>query len=837
MKTIALFILFAFVIIIKADETGYANKMSFKQGDTLELHISTTIDPFYIQIFKFNAVDSLVTTITTIPGGVQTYSDSSYYYGCNWPVSYSLVIPDTWLPGAYYAEFPTSVGSKDVIFFVSPKVRGSYSKILYLASANTWEAINPIGGKSLFNYNSSNGERAYKVSFLRPGRGYGGYPEFYQNEEFFVRWMYKNHINYECAVNYDIHSDSSLLSNYTVMAIAGQSEFWSYPERIETENFVKSGGNLIILSGTTCWWQARYEDNGNTLVCYEDPTLDPLTGVVDSLVTTNFSQPPVNSPENSMTGLSFLAAGYVNNGSLLPASAGYGGYTVYNHHSWVYNGTGLMEGEDLGYEEAIVGNATDGGLFNFVNGIPAFTGTDGSPTNFMVLGLSPAYSTWGFNPIPRATFGIVHKQGGGTVFNAATNNWSLGLDSNYYVQKITKNVFDKFSANKFPPDIVSWTPFNVETDFIQSENIPLNKRNFLRVDTSKVNLSVNAVDPYSGTVSYQWLLNNLPAGNSSTLSVNNSQFSSLNKVNKIKALVYNSFDTSAISWNYFNTQLAVYSDPVTNVNINSTYLYRINIFNSYNDSLTITAPGAPSWLSVTSDGELKGTAPASMGVFPITIIVTNNHAQADTQSYVLNVNDPNFILPVELVSFTGSYANNSVSLKWQTATESNNFGFGIERSSDKTSWAEIGFINGNGNSNSTKYYTYADKNVAGNGTYYYRLKQTDKDGQFKYLNTINIDIKNIPTSYALEQNFPNPFNPSTRIRYALPAESNVTITIYNVIGETVKELSQGVQPGGNYEVNFNASGLSSGVYFYTLHGTSIDGKQNFLNTKKMIVMK
>jgi hypothetical protein len=825
-----------FLSILKADETGYVNKISITQEDTLKLYISTSVNPFSIQIYKYNDVDSLVTTISTIPGGLQSYPDSSYYYGCNWPVSYSLVIPISWLPGVYYAQFPTSVGSKLVLFMVSPKVRGSYSKILYLASANTWEAYNPIGGKSLYTFNSTDTIASYKVSFQRPGRAYTGYPEF-SLELPFVRWLYRNHINVECAVNYDIHSDSSLLSIYKVMVIDGHSEYWSSPEKTETQNFVTNGGNLIILSGNTCWWQVRYENNGNTIVCYKDPTVDPYTGVIDSLVTYNWHLSPVNSPENYMTGLSYLGAGYVNDGSILPASAGYGGYTVYNHHSWVYNGTGLMEGEDLGYSDAIVGDETDGGLFNFVNGIPAFTGTDGSPTNFMVLGLSPAYSTWGFNPIPRATFGIFHKQGGGTVFNAATNNWSLGLDSNYYVQKITKNVFDKFTANKFPPDIVSWTPFNVETDFIQSENIPLNKRNFLRVDTSTVNLSVNAVDPYNGTISYQWLLNNLPAGNSSTLSINNSQFSSLNKVNKIKALVYNSFDTSAISWNYFNTQLAVYSDPVTDVNINSTYLYRINIFNSYNDSLTITAPGAPSWLSVTSDGELKGTAPAAMGVFPITIIVTNNHAQADTQLYVLNVNDPNFILPVELVSFSGSYANNSVSLKWQTATESNNFGFCLERSSDKISWAEIGFINGSGNSNSTKYYTYADKNVSGSGTYYYRLKQTDKDGQFKYLNTINIDIKNIPTSYALAQNFPNPFNPSTRIRYALPAESNVTITIYNVIGEKVKELSQGVQPGGNYELNFNASGLSSGVYFYTLHGISIDGKQNFLNTKKMIVMK
>jgi hypothetical protein len=652
MRTSLLFILvLTFLSLLKADETGYVNKISLTQGDTLKLYISTSVNPFSVQIYKYNDVDSLVTTISNISGGIRAYPDSCYYYGCNWPLSYSLVIPTSWLPGVYYAQFPTSVGSKSVLFMVSPKVRGSYSKILYLASANTWEAYNPIGGKSLYTYNSSNGVASYKVSFQRPGRAYTGYPEF-SFELPFVRWLYRNHINVEYAVNYNIHSDPNFLSNYKVMVVDGHNEYWSNPEKTETQNFVTNGGNLIILSGNTCWWQVRYENNGNTIICYKDPSVDPLTGIIDSLVTYNWPLSPLNSPENNMTGLGYLSAGYVNDGDILPASAGYGGYTVYNHHSWVYNGTGLMEGEDLGYSDAIVGDETDGGLFNFVNGIPAFTGTDGSPTNFIVLGLSPASSTWGFNPIPRATFGIFHKQGGGTVFNAATINWSLGLDSNYYVQKITKNVFDKFTANKFPPDIVSWTPFNVETDFIQNENIPLNKRNFLRVDTSTVNLSVNAVNPYSGTISYQWFVNSLPAGSGSTLHVNNSQFSGQNKVNKIKALAYNSFDTSSISWNYFNTQLSIYSDPVTNVNIHSIYLYRINIFNNYNDSLTITAPGAPSWLSVTSDGELKGTAPGSVGSYPIKIIVTNQHAQADTQSFYLSVVDPSIIVTTYQLNIT-----------------------------------------------------------------------------------------------------------------------------------------------------------------------------------------
>ena len=826
-------------------ESAYVNKMSVFRGDTIEFHISTLRSPFQLSIFKYNNTDSLIATINNIMGGERTYSDSSFYYGCNWPVSYSMVIPEDWLPGVYYAQFPTNEGSKSVVFFVKPRAPGSYSKILYLASANTWHAYNPVGGKSFFNYNSINGVRANKVSTQRPGRAYGGFPEFF-SELPLIRWLNRNNINIECAVNYDLHSNPVLLNNYNTLVINGHSEYWSYPEKIQAENFIKNGGNIIILSGNTCWWQVRYEDNGNTLVCYENPASDPLKGVIDSLVTTNFRLSPVNSPENTLTGLSFIAGGYVNNEIMLPASDGYGGYSVCNHHSWVYNNTGLMDGDEFGYSEAIVGNAVDGGLFNFINGIPVLSGTDFSPTNFRVLGFSPAYSTWGFTSTPHATMGYFHKPGGGSVFNAATINWSLGLDNNYYVQTITKNVFDKFVSNKLPPDIISWTPYNPVTGFIHHENIPLNKREFLRKDNSSVNFSVTAEDPYGGQVSYQWLINNNPSGSGSTLNVTDYQMSYLNKRNKITALAYNNLDTSAITWNYFNTELALCSDPPESVNLNSRYCYKIYIFNYFNDQITTTFTG-PSWLTLNSSGELTGIAPGSTGSFDVSIITANQHAQADTQTFILTVVDPDFPLPVELSSFSGKCRNGNIELTWTTSTELNNAGFEIGRMSRNykqpgtTGWIKIGYVTGSGNSNSPKNYSYLDKNIPDNGIYSYRIKQIDKDGKYKYSNPITVEVRNIPQSYSLEQNYPNPFNPSTKIKYSLPFESNVRLVVYNAIGESVKELVFQEQKPSYYEVNFDAAstscGLSSGIYIYSIKAVSSDSKNNFLSVKKMVLMK
>ena len=130
--------------------------------------------------------------------------------------------------------------------------------------------------------------------------------------------------------------------------------------------------------------------------------------------------------------------------------------------------------------------------------------------------------------------------------------------------------------------------------------------------------------------------------------------------------------------------------------------------------------------------------------------------------------------------------------------------------------------------------------AAGNSTYV-RTKIIP-DGGILTLNkrikpTGVVDVNSAPRIYSLEQNYPNPFNPSTRIRYSIPFESNVRITVFNILGEAVRELTNGMHGVGTYEVSFNSLGISSGVYFYSVAATSIDGKQSFRETKKMIVMK
>jgi hypothetical protein len=89
----------------------------------------------------------------------------------------------------------------------------------------------------------------------------------------------------------------------------------------------------------------------------------------------------------------------------------------------------------------------------------------------------------------------------------------------------------------------------------------------------------------------------------------------------------------------------------------------------------------------------------------------------------------------------------------------------------------------------------------------------------------------VPYNFQLSQNYPNPFNPSTIIRYSVPERSKVTLKIFDITGRELLTLLNGEINAGNYEINFNASKLPSGVYFYTLRSNS------FASTKKMLLLK
>ena len=169
-----------------------------------------------------------------------------------------------------------------------------------------------------------------------------------------------------------------------------------------------------------------------------------------------------------------------------------------------------------------------------------------------------------------------------------------------------------------------------------------------------------------------------------------------------------------------------------------------------------------------------------------------------------------------MVSFDAIIVDDAILIKWSTATEVNNYGFEVERRIDKGEFEKIGFVEGHGNSNSPKEYNFLDEGIS-YGSYAYRLKQIDNDGTFEYSDIIEVDAGNIPDGFVLEQNYPNPFNPSTVIKFALAESQQATLTVYDILGNEIAQLfNETAEAGKIYEIEFNASALSSGVYYYLL---------------------
>ncbi len=269
--------------------------------------------------------------------------------------------------------------------------------------------------------------------------------------------------------------------------------------------------------------------------------------------------------------------------------------------------------------------------------------------------------------------------------------------------------------------------------------------------------------------------------------------------------------TQTVTWNVANTNIA----PVNCANVNillsvdggQTYPF-VLASNTQNDgSETVTLPD-----NQTNTARIKVEA------------VDNVFFDISNVNFAITT-----AIPVELVSFTALVVDNGILLSWSTATETNNAGFTIERGTDSENFSEIGFIAGKGTTTETQIYSYLDNSVK-TGKYYYRLKQTDYDGTFKYLNVVSAEV-GLPTKFVLEQNYPNPFNPTTKISWQTPVAGWQTLKIYDALGNEVTTLVNEFKEAGVHELEFDASNLASGIYLYKLTAG------NFVQTKKMILNK
>jgi len=208
----------------------------------------------------------------------------------------------------------------------------------------------------------------------------------------------------------------------------------------------------------------------------------------------------------------------------------------------------------------------------------------------------------------------------------------------------------------------------------------------------------------------------------------------------------------------------------------------------------------------------------------------------------------NSVVPVELVSFSANISDNSVTLNWVTATELNNSGFEIQRLQNRNieqssewipseqNWETIGFVPGFGTTSESHTYSFVDNlTLNHNQTLFYRLKQIDFNGSSTTYNYIEVSIP-MPDNFVLYQNHPNPFNPITTISFSLPVEADVTIKLFNMLGQEVAMITDGSFQAGNHQINFNAQNLTSGAYIYTFDASTVNGVR-FKSTRKMLLLR
>jgi photosystem II stability/assembly factor-like uncharacterized protein len=242
-----------------------------------------------------------------------------------------------------------------------------------------------------------------------------------------------------------------------------------------------------------------------------------------------------------------------------------------------------------------------------------------------------------------------------------------------------------------------------------------------------------------------------------------------------------------------------------------------NLFAGTDIGVYASSDGGSTW-------GVYGTGLPTVAVFDMTIQKSTHTLRVATHGRGMweNSGPP---LPIQLASLTGTArGGQGVMLQWSTLSETDAYGFEVQKSATQTgNYQSIpgSFVHAHGTTSIPQKYGYTD-NTPGNGTVYYRLKQLDLDGTFRFSDGIAVDVasgiagKEFPTEFSLNQSYPNPFNPSTKIKYGLPQKAFVTMEVFSTLGQRVSTLINEQEEAGYHEVTFNASGLASGAYFYSI---------------------
>jgi len=385
---------------------GYAGATSIAAGDTIGLHVAGDCGSVLLRFYRHTFDKELLMDVDGLVPPNLPVPDSAWIKGCNWPTLYTLQVPSYWPSGMYYVEMvPSDGGPLKYISFVV-RSNGPPKPILVISAVNTYQAYNPFGGKSLYDFNSPGG-RAPRVTFNRPYDSHAGLgqPQF---EVPFVKWFDRAGFSADFATDVDLSENPTLLHGHRLLLIVGHNEYWSRNMFNFTQTFADTGGNIAVLGGNTCYWQVRYEDAGRTLVCYKS-TDDPMFHVNFEQTTVQWRDRWVRRPECLLFGVMYPYCAGTAQDSM-----------VFTHtYSWITEGLEDQVGRKFG--DKVVGYEYD----TFFD--------DRSPAKAVRLFQTPFNDVEGCPQTQCATyyerqsafdqFGV-----GGGIFAAGSIQWSWGLE-------------------------------------------------------------------------------------------------------------------------------------------------------------------------------------------------------------------------------------------------------------------------------------------------------------------------------------------------------------------------------------------------------------------------
>lgn len=398
---------------------GYTDKVSYSNGESVHVFLNSesSKDDYAIEVTNLEGEVMKEFNVKLSP---QSINSKPYENGFGFSETFSFELED-YPSGVYLID-------EQIPFIVKPDTP---KKITILYSSNTENAYAGSGGKSLYDYNSSNNEPAEIVSFLRPIK-------LANNSDEFLKWIASE--NYEMGYICDMDMDDySNIDGVNLLIIPGHSEYWTREARLNFDRFIDNGGHALILSGNTMWWQVRYSEDKTQMIGYKDFKNDSL--VPDTLKSMVWSYGKLKFPIINSIGVDFEHGGFGLNDD-----KGWDGFKIVNESSPLLLGTGLKNGEII----SLPTDEYDGAELSFKNGNVELVNTP-EFYKYELVGYDLASRKKGSNGV----WIVMQKsQDSGLIINIASTSWcdeeGMNGDDGDLVKQVTLNAINTLIEGESP---------------------------------------------------------------------------------------------------------------------------------------------------------------------------------------------------------------------------------------------------------------------------------------------------------------------------------------------------------------------------------------------------